>query len=203
MRLNELKSVNYGRQELFSGLQKDWFSMCNLYKKANLSAPIENIGKVNNFQIQRFNSQREMIRIVDTINNKSVGFITTNKVTGTKNVREPHCAIKLEYSGMNIVTKVYAFLIKKLNYILWTRHQQTPQGQKLWERLAKISGIIVFAYDTKKKKAISLDKDDIFGEDAIFGSFGNSGDKYGKSELTFGENEYANYYMTLVAAKDN
>ena len=41
MRLNELKSVNYGRQELFSGLQKDWFSMCNLYKKANFKQIVD------------------------------------------------------------------------------------------------------------------------------------------------------------------
>ena len=73
--------------------------------------------------------------------------------------------------GFGLMTKLYAFLIIKHNYILWTISNQTKGGRAIWEKLAGVKGIQVFAWDAVKKQAHSLDPQDPFnGEVEVYSS---------------------------------
>jgi len=108
----------------------------------------------------------QMIQIFDTVNKKIAGFIELIKLRKSYSIVET--AVDTPYLGIGLATTVYAYLIKNKNYTLWSTDAQTKGGKTIWEKLAKIPGILVFAWDDKKKEAISLDKHDLFGETDLY-----------------------------------
>jgi hypothetical protein len=160
MLLNELELIKLGKTNLLITLSKDW--------KYNID-DIKDIGTIQNYKL-RMGKYRgyalvnsSVICIYDTINKKNAGFISLTKFGKAYEING--AVVDKEYLGMGLITKIYAYLILKLNFILWSKESQTIGGRAIWEKLIKVKGINVFAWDKVKRKAHSLDKNDPFEND--------------------------------------
>ena len=102
-----------------------------------------------------------------------------------------------KYRGQNIAPQFYAWLLKKnLVQSIISGDEQGKGGKKLWENLAKVPGIMVFAWN--RGKAISLDPDDLGGEEFIWSDDVN--DEWEELE----KDEYAiAIQMTAIEERDN
>ena len=196
--LRELKNIELNRSDIMTYLQCEW----NEYTEdtyAHKGHPIKVIGKIGSYEIQRTsNGHSEIFRLWDTINKTVAAY--SQLISRIGKVKELHdSAVASKYRGLGLMVKLYSFLILKKNYILWNDSYQTAEGRKLWERLAKAPTILVFAYNTMTHKATSLDPNDLFGEELLYG---DSTSDLDVNEYTDEELNDARQNMSLVAMKN-
>lgn len=168
MRINELRYVENppSKNDMFIQMKHRW-DYTNYTEDDNGNEIKVILGKISGYDLYVRNENRtQMIQIYDVINNGVAGYVELVRLNNSYSIQET--VVNKEYLGLGLATKVYAYLIKNKNYTLWSTDAQTKGGKTIWEKLAKIPGILVFAWDDKKKEAISLDKNDLFGETDLY-----------------------------------
>lgn len=168
MRINELRYAedSPSKNDMFIQMKHRW-DYTNYIEDGNGKEIKVILGKISGYDLYVRNEKRtQMIQIYDVINNRVAGYVELVRLNNSYSIQET--VVNKEYLGRGLATKVYAYLIKNKNYILWSTGAQTKGGKTIWEKLAKIPGILVFAWDDKMKEAISLDKNDLFGEEDIY-----------------------------------
>lgn len=162
-----------------------------------IKGKIVSIGKVGNYNL---NSKKEnnhmMIQVYDNINRKVAGYIEFVIKGKAHSINE--VAFYKEYLGLGLATKIYAFLILKLNYILWSENAQTKGGKSIWDKLAKINGINVFTWDITNNEAISLDKNDLNNDTDLY----DSDVEWDKSKYNKLKKEFNWYFSCIKKLKD-
>ena len=60
------------------------------------------------------------------------------------------------YKGHNLAAKIYRFIMKKMNITLMAGTSQSAGGRYVWNKLAKTSGIVVYAKKSSYSKIIDF-----------------------------------------------
>jgi len=137
MRLNELRfSTNPTTKKwMFHDLSNVWVNM-----SLENGETLKKIGYISGYSLfQCKENNHEIIQIFDNINKVPAGYIEFNLKGKAHVISET--SVDKPYLGLGLATKVYAYLIKIHNYILWNVDAQTAGGKSIWEKLALISGI--------------------------------------------------------------
>jgi len=175
------------KKYMFGDLKKQWDFM--------EIAPIT-IGKIGGYNLfLKREKNNELIQVLDTINDKDAGYISFIIKGKAHSISET--AFDNLYLGLGLATTVYAFLILKKNYILWSEDAQTKGGKSIWDKLAKVNGITVFAWDKKNKEAISLDKNDLNSDVEIY----DIDVEWDKSKYAKLWKEFNTYFYTIAKLK--
>lgn len=62
------------------------------------------------------------------------------------------------YKGKNLALKIYKFLMRKMNITLMAGSSQSAGGQYVWNKLAKTSGVVVYAKKSPYSKVVDFPK---------------------------------------------
>lgn len=175
MFLNELELIDLGKIDLIDDIKSYWKEQRD--KKL--------LSKIGSYEIYNSVEQRSYyFFLYDPIRKRLAGGVTLYKKG--KSFSISLASVDTSYFGLGLMTKLYAFLILKLNYTLISDSSQSRGGRSIWEKLIKVKGINVYAWDNKKKVAHSLDKNDPFGGDTeIYNQDVTDESYYGLNEKIF------------------
>jgi ribosomal protein S18 acetylase RimI-like enzyme len=104
----------------------------------------------------------------DPVKKKTAGVLMAKRGRSAENIHARTVAISVTavnsaYEGQGLMLKLYVLLIRK-GFALLSDDQQTPGGQKIWARLAKVPGVTVYAVDMtapEGQQYSAVDPDDI------------------------------------------
>lgn len=151
--------IDVSKTQLFNDLLDDWW---DVYSKED----IRMLGKIQRYDIICMKQYKDFIAIYDPINKKYAGFVDMEREGRS------HCISRAanakDYQGLGLMTKLYVFLILNKNYVLWSQSSQSKGGKSIWEKLCKVKGINVFAWDIKRNKAYQIEPDEPFDEQDIY-----------------------------------
>jgi hypothetical protein len=152
----------------FRMMMKDWNDWV---KKAKPNRPYL-LGSVDQFKLAgidnyAYGRESKMIAAYDSKASKYAAFIQLQHFPGAaQNIfEELIVAADKPYRGLNIVTKMYDYLINEEGLIILSDESHSSGGRHVWEQLAKMPGIGIYGYNTKTKKVFQVDMDDLFNED--------------------------------------
>jgi hypothetical protein len=157
----ELTTDMNTRGDSFKLMLKDWFTALKRAKSIFL-------GTVGKFQIFGIDDPVTKDRLITAIDGKTPAVLIqlSHYTKGASNCFETQLITADEqYRGINLPTKIYAFLIREKSFILISCANQSLGAQHIWSSLAKESGIGVYGYNIKTHKVFQVDMKDLFNED--------------------------------------
>jgi hypothetical protein len=165
MTLNEIINIDRVSKssDLYLKLVHNWI------EGEKIDRPIKILGKLSGYEIQYMEIPQYKgyyYGLFDKNKNQFAFFLELSKFgRTTKCLQVEMAGIKDEYSGMNLPIKLYSWLILQQGIVMVSGFEQSIGGRSIWERLAKVSGVFIFGYDTKTKTSFQLDQNDIYNED--------------------------------------
>ena len=109
-----------------------------------------------------------MAALKDRKNNKIIGTTELDGTKGPLTFAIGLSAVARPYQGLGLMTKLYAYLIIKKNFVLWTNGGQSKGGRSIWEKLSKVPGVLVYIWNSKTREATSIDPNDWNGDVSIY-----------------------------------
>lgn len=125
-----------------------------------------NLGKIGKYTVQFIHESKNLsYGAICSSNSKPIAITELKRYGKGKNVYKIiNLGVSSKYRGANLAPLLYKFLIMKGGLILCSGTQQSPGGRKVWEKLAQMPGIFVYAYNPLSKNSFQIDIKDIENE---------------------------------------
>jgi hypothetical protein len=155
-------------QDLYRVLQDRW----NFATKSKwYGKPDVSVGKLEGYDVRKTMDDEgaPFFALYDPVNKVWAAYCEFNEQKGEHYFTVGAIAFLPQYTGLGLAAKWYAWLIKNNQTpVLVSGEKQTRGGQGIWEQLAKMPGIFIYAWNPNTNEYFSVDQDDLHAEKLIW-----------------------------------
>jgi 2'-5' RNA ligase/GNAT superfamily N-acetyltransferase len=151
--------------DLYKILLRSWDYVT---KSQFYSVPVVSLGKMGGYEVRKAEDETHTYFVLyDGVNDKIAGITDFSQVD--KYFTVDAIAFLPEYKGQGLAAKWYAWLIKNKHCpILVSGERQSVGGRAIWEQLAKMEDIFVYAWNQQTNEMFTVDPDDLSAEEPIW-----------------------------------